>query len=126
MTADAHAAIEAAVERVTTFLDAWDAAGLSNNIRFFEPDPMAIPAHMEKLVGSDLRTILAALKQLTPRTVSCPVCHRPTKLTATGLIRYHGPHNRPCKGSSILPEVPDDATPHDAALAARDQMEAAG
>lgn len=71
-----------------------------------------------ELTQTQLRAVLvenarmrAELERLTPRKVTCPVCQRPTKLTATGLIRYHGPHSRPCKGSSILPEVEAEAAP---------------
>lgn len=63
MTAPDRVAVEAAA-RVRAFLNAWDAAGLRNNIRFFEPDPTAIPAHMEKLTGSDLRAVLAELERV--------------------------------------------------------------
>lgn len=45
------------------------------------------------------------LEKLTPREVICPVCEQPRKLTANGLIRYHGPHPRPCKGSGTRPET---------------------
>jgi hypothetical protein len=65
---------------------------------------------LEQLRAENAR-VRDELGRLTPRVVICPHCQRPTKLTATGLIRYHGPHNRPCKGSSILPEVKADAVP---------------
>lgn len=106
MTADSRAA----AERIRAFLDVWaEEHGADSTVAGGNAD-------VPYLFADDLSAVLDALARLTPREVICPICQRPTKLTATGLIRYHGPHSQPCKGSSILPEVPADA-----ALAARDE-----
>lgn len=70
------------------------------------------------LTEPQLRAVLAEnerlrqeLERLIPRTVVCPVCQRPTKLTATGLFRHHGPHSRPCRTSGTHPTVDAVAAP---------------
>jgi hypothetical protein len=97
-----------AVERITGFLDhMFTADGEGDVIRAYSSGGVQY-----LLTEGDLRAVLAGYKakgdrlaQLAPREVVCPVCKEPRKLTATGLIRYHGPHNRPCRASGTPPEA---------------------
>lgn len=94
-----------AAERVTAFLDhMFTPDGTGDVIRAY-----ASGGVQYLLTEDDLRALVTGYKQardeLAPREVICPYCEQPRKLTATGLIRYHGPHPRPCKGSGIRPEA---------------------
>lgn len=100
-----------AAESVTAFLDLRERYEQTPGIRLETPNGIVATlwddGRHDLTVGS-LRALLAGYKelrkQMTANEVICPVCEHPRRLTSTGLIHYHGPHNRPCRASGTRPE----------------------
>lgn len=103
--------------------NALEAADAAARLRaWFEAEGTLV---MDEADFDDVQTVLAdygrvlaenerlreELERLTPRTVTCPTCQRPTKLTTTGLFRFHGPHSRPCRASGTHPAIDAAAAP---------------